>query len=202
MYTMLPKIVIYCSELIMTTIVKQWLVLSGKLVVTKHLATPLHFNKRYVYVSNHASYLDPIVLWSVLSFRQRLNGAPTKVMTAPGVYFTVMRPVIWLLGAFPAKKREHQKLPAGVDGALHYLRSGYNICIFPEGKRAHPSEKRAFNGVSRILAESDDCEMILVRIIWYRGKWWQRNLELRAESAPASLDRHDPQAIMEHIYNL
>jgi 1-acyl-sn-glycerol-3-phosphate acyltransferase len=186
----------------MTTVVKLWLSLTGKLIITKHLDANVDIRKRYVYISNHASYLDPIVMWSVMSLQQRLNGAPTKVMTSPGVYFSSLRPLIWLLGAFPAKKRDHQKLPAGVEGALHYIRSGYNICIFPEGKRAHPSEKRAFNGVSRILAESDDCEMILIRIIWYRGKWWQRNIELRASPAPATLDRHDPMAIMEHIYNL
>lgn len=199
---MFARSIIYCSELIMTTVVKLWLQITGRLTIGKKLQKKLDRRKRYVYVSNHASYLDVFVMWAVLDFNQRTNGAPTKVMTGPGVYFTFMRPFIWLLGAYPAKKREHQKVHAGVEGSLHYIRSGYNICIFPEGKRALPDEKRAFNGVSQILANSDECEMILIRIIWQPGPWWKRRVELRASSAPESLDHHDPQAIMEHIYNL
>lgn len=199
---MFPRTIIYCSELVMTTTVKQWLILTRRLVIGKKLEKKLNRNKRYVYVANHASYLDVFVLWAVLNFRQRINGAPTKVMTGPGVYFTFMRPVIWLLGGYPAKRGDHPNVHAGVEGSLHYIHSGYNICIFPEGKRSLPDEKRAFNGVSNILANSDDCEMILIRIMWQPGPWWKRSVELRASDAPATLDHHDPQAIMEHIYNL
>lgn len=199
---MFSRIVIYCSEIVMTTTVKTWLQLIGKLRITRPLEADVNISKRYVYVANHASYLDPIVMWSVLNFRQRLNGAPTKVMTSPHVYFSIMRPFIWLLGAFPAKKREHQRLQAGVEGSLHYLRSGYNICIFPEGKRSLPEERRAFTGVSRILAASDEYEMVLIRIIWQAGPWWRRGLELRAAPAPSTLNRHDPAEIMDYIYSL
>lgn len=199
---MLARIIIYCSELVMTTLVKWWLLLTRRLTIGKSLDKKLHNNKRYVYVANHASYLDVFVMWAVLNFNQRLNGAPTKVMTGPGIYFTAMRPLIWLLGAYPAKKRDHQNVHAGIEGSLHYIHSGYNICIFPEGKRSLPDEKRAFNGVSHILANSDECEMILIRIIWEPGPWWKRRIELRASAAPENLDHHDPQAIMEHIYNL
>lgn len=199
---MLVRNIIYCSELLITTAVKLWLQTTGKLVIGTKLHKKLDRSKRYVYVANHASYLDVFVMWAVLDFNQRINGAPTKVMTGPGVYFTFLRPLVWLLGAYPSKKLNHPNVHAGVDGSLHYIQSGYNICIFPEGKRSLRNEKRAFNGVSQILANSDDCEMILIRIIWQPGPWWKRRLELRASSAPDSLDHHDPYAIMEHIYNL
>lgn len=199
---MLARSIIYCSELVMTTIVKLWLRITRRLTIGKKLHKKLDRHKRYVYVSNHASYLDVFVMWAVLDFNQRINGAPTKVMTGPGVYFTVMRPLIWLLGAYPAKKRDHQSVHAGIEGSLHYIQSGYNICIFPEGKRSLPNEKRAFNGVSHILANSDECEMILIHIIWEPGPWWKRRVELRASSAPQGLNHHDPQAIMDQIYNL
>ncbi|MEO5691248.1 MAG: lysophospholipid acyltransferase family protein [Candidatus Saccharimonadales bacterium] len=186
----------------MTTLVKTWLLITRRLTTISSPKTKLSINKRYVYVANHASYLDPIVLWSVLTFRQRLNGAPTKVMTASYVYFSFLRPLIWLLGAYPAKKREGQRVHAGIEGSLYYLHHGYNICIFPEGKRSLESEQRAFNGVSRILAEVDEYEMILIRIIWQPGPWWKRTLELRAEIAPDDLNHHDPQAIMKYIYTM
>ncbi len=199
---MLARNIISFSELLMTTLVKWWLLTSRRLVVSRRLTQNLNRQKRYVYVANHASYLDPIVLWSVLNFRQRLNGAPTKVMTAPYVYYSYLRPFIWLLGAYPAKKRENDRVHAGIEGSLYYLHHGYNICIFPEGKRSLESEQRAFNGVSRILAEVDEYEMILIRIIWQPGPWWKRTLELRAAHAPDDLNHHDPQAIMKYIYSM
>lgn len=186
----------------MTTLVKSLMLFTGRLTNTRAPNEVFKLSKRYVYVANHASYLDPIVMWSALTLQQRLNGAPTKVMTAPHVYFSFLRPLIWLLGAYPAKKREGQRVHAGIDGSLHYLHNGYNVCIFPEGKRSLQEENRAFNGVSKILSEVDGYEMILIHIIWQPGPWWKRKLELRAERAPDTLDHHDPQAIMNYIYNM
>lgn len=199
---MVARIIIYCTELLMTTFVKAWLIVFRRFKHTKPPTLSLNINKRYVYVANHSSYLDPIVMWSALNLQQRINGAPTKVMTAPFVYFSFLRPFIWLLGAYPAKKKDHQNVHAGVEGSLHFLRHGYNICIFPEGKRSLQNENRAFNGVSRILAEVDEYEMILIRIMWGSGPWWKRTIELRTQKAPDSLNHHDPYAIMDHIYKL
>lgn len=200
----MAKFIIYCSELIMTTMVKFWLHISGRLIENDGLADTMHYNTRYLYVANHSSYLDPIVMWSVLGMRQRLNGAPTKVMTTASVYYSFIKPVIWLLGAFPAKPRHRDTIDerAGIPGALRYLSHGYNICIFPEGKRAREDEHRAFSGVSRILEASDDCTIILIHIVWHHGPWWRRKLELRAARAPETIDRRDPHAIMRAIYNL
>lgn len=199
---MIAKFIIYCSELLMTTCVKAWLRAFHRITLRRHLPTPLHFHRRYVYVSNHASYLDPLVMWSILHFRQRINGAPTKVMTAPRVYYSPLRPLIWCLGAFPAKKKPGALTPSGVEGALHYLRNGYNICIFPEGRRSLPFEHQPFTGVSKILEGSSDAEMILLHIIWQPGPWWKRHLEIRAQSAPENLNKQDPEAIMAAIYSL
>jgi 1-acyl-sn-glycerol-3-phosphate acyltransferase len=201
-YTMLRKTIIYISELLMTTVVKQWLLVSRRLVSHSSFDEPLHLKKRYVYIANHASYLDPIIMWSVLKIAQRLNGAPTKVMTSAHVYFSLLRPFIWLLGAFPAKNVSGTHSHAGVEGALHYLKKGYNVAIFPEGKRSLQSEGRAFHGVSNILAASDSCEMVLIHIMWHEGSWWHRKLELRACIAPEGLNRHDPKEIMKYIYSL
>lgn len=199
---MLQKALIYSAEISMTTIVKILLTITGRLHVSRHIDHEMNIHKRYIYVANHASYLDPLVLWSVLSLSQRLNGAPTKVMTTPSIYFGPLRPFIWLLGAFPAKTSNKRRARAGIEGALHYMKQGYNIAIFPEGKRSLPSENRAFRGVSEILAASDDSEMILIRIIWGDGPWWRRSIELRASLAPQGLDHHNPAAIMQEIYKL
>lgn len=200
---MIQKILIYSSELIMTTLVKIFLKLTGRLQISRSIVHPFHIRKRYIYVSNHASYLDPLVLWAVLSFTQRVNGAPTKVMTTPSIYYGPLRPLIWLLGAFPARKSSSSsRAHAGIDGALYYMNQGYNIAIFPEGKRSLPSENRAFRGVSEILAASDASDMVLIRIIWGEGPWWRRSLELRASLAPLDLNHHDPSAIMRAVYKL
>lgn len=199
---MLSKTIIYCSELLMTTIVKLWLQSIRRIHLTHPLSASLHSEKNYIYVSNHSSYLDPLVMWSVLDIQQRLNGAPTKVMTAPHVFYSLMRPFIWCLGAFPAKSQPGSVSHAGVEGALHFMRAGYNVCIFPEGRRSTEQHHHAFQGVSRILAGSDDCDMILIHIIWGPGPWWKRSLELRAAHAPTLINRHDPNAIMDAIYAL
>lgn len=199
---MIAKIVIYCSELIMTTLVTGYLVLSRRLIDRKLLPQPLLFGHRYLFVANHASFLDPIVMWSVFSLAQRINGAPTKVMTARFVYNTALRPILWTLGAFPARGPENAPKPAGVEAALQYLDQGYNVCIFPEGKRSTRSDNHVFSGVSRILQTSTTCEVILIHIVWHSGPWWKRRLELRSQLAPSDLDRSNAAAIMNAIYDL
>lgn len=199
---MFAKIIIYCVQIVMTTITKSWLLLTRRLTYISPPSNNFTISRRYIYVANHASYLDPIVMWSVLNFQQRMNGAPTKVMTAPFVYFSLLRPIVWLLGAYPAKNKHNTKVAAGVHGSLEYINHGYNICIFPEGKRSLEEEKRAFNGVSQILANVDEYEMVLVRIKWGSGPWYMRKLDIRAELAPSTLDHHNPQAIMNHIYSM
>lgn len=113
-----------------------------------------------------------------------------------------MTSIIWLLGAYPAKKKDHQKIHAGVEGSLHYLHSGYNICIFPEGKRSLREEYRAFSGVSRILSEIDSYEMILFILHGSQDHGGDESFLLTARRAPETLDHHDPHAIMDYIYSM
>lgn len=167
------------------------------------LPTKINPNKRYVIAGNHQSLLDPFAMFAFLPFKQRIRLLPLKFMTIPKVYHRwYVKPFAYVLGCFPAHIKERHHHTYGVEGAIKLINFGYNICIFPEGRRTLQSESEPRPGIVRILEACPDATLLLVHLKWYYTKRGGKHVKLVVAPAPANLDKSDPKAIMNAIYAL
>jgi 1-acyl-sn-glycerol-3-phosphate acyltransferase len=171
--------------------------LRGKIDVAYRVAA---FDKhtRYVLAANHQSRLDPFIIFGALPFRVKIAIAPSKFMVATSYYFSGLRPLYFLLGCFPAHQKNSKSIPYGVTGAVEYLQKGYNICIFPEGRRTLPGQQKPYDGISKILESYPQAELVLAHIEWQKP--WHARVVISA--APQPIDRNSPNSIMKAIYDL
>jgi 1-acyl-sn-glycerol-3-phosphate acyltransferase len=159
-------------------------------------------NQRYVLAANHQNRSDPFVIFDSFPLHEKPRLAPIKFMAAASYYYSWLRPIMFLLGCFPAHNRGGPRTTYGVDGAVRLLSRGYNICIFPEGKRAQQGEQQAHGGVSRILMSYPSAKLLLAHIDWRRRNNWAWDVRIAIGEARAGLDTSDPQAILNAIYKL
>jgi 1-acyl-sn-glycerol-3-phosphate acyltransferase len=161
----------------------------------------LKHNQRYVMAGNHQSMIDPFAIFALIPFRQRLRFLPLKFMTFPRIYHR-FKPVCYLLGCYPAHIRDRNHHTYGVEGSIKLLHYGYNICIFPEGTRTLQKDSEPKFGVVRILEAYPEAKLLLAHLEWTFTSRGKKHLILKVASAPSSLDRTDPKAIMDAIYAL
>jgi 1-acyl-sn-glycerol-3-phosphate acyltransferase len=106
----------------------------------------------YIIAGNHASYLDPVLLWCVSPQPVHFI-AKQELFRAPFVGWLISR--IW---AFPIKRATADREAIGRATAL--LKHGEQVGIFPEGTRQHPGEAaeelgEAHSGVAFIAMRAD-----------------------------------------------
>lgn len=175
----------------------------GGYEVQMRLHGKLSHTKRYVIAGNHQSLLDPFAIFALMPFRQRMRLLPLKFMTIPKVYHRwYIKPFAYVFGCFPAHIKEYNHHTYGVEGAIKLISYGYNICIFPEGRRTLQAESEPRPGIVRILQACPDAELILAHLEWYYPKRGGKYLKLIIAPAPENLDKTDPKAIMDAIYRL
>ena len=180
-----------------------YLQLTGGYTIHVHIPHQLNHSQRYIIAANHQSKLDPFAIFTVLGFRRRLYLLPIKFMTIPWVYHhPLLKPLLYALGCFPAHNKQRPYHTYGVEGSIKLLRYGYNICIFPEGIRTLRENSHPKPGVSRILAEYPEAKLLLAHIDWRVKSFWRRHVTITIIMAPDSLNKNDPQAIMDAIYAL
>jgi 1-acyl-sn-glycerol-3-phosphate acyltransferase len=165
----------------------------------KHASSIPDFNKnsRIVIASNHTHALDPFAVVSSIRYRDFFRLAPFAFMTSR--YFFKMRwlrPMLWLAGCFPAHALPPFYNLVGIDAALAFLNRGYTLFIFPEGTRAKNGPLPAKRGVSEILQQVPNHELILAHIEWKRNPGAVIHLAKHTGSTD------DPQAILNAIYKL
>lgn len=171
---------------------------------TSHIRGRLGHRQRYVLAANHQSLIDPFVIFALLDIRHRTQLLPLKFMTIPKVYHRpYVKPFAYLLGCFPAHIRDRKHHTYGIEGSIKLLDYGYNICIFPEGTRTTRAASDPKYGIVRILQERPDTKLLLAHIEWLpRRNYWLRPVRITIAPAPEDLDKSDPKAIMEAIYEL
>lgn len=163
----------------------------------------LYRSQRYVIVGNHQSQLDPFVIFALMPFSVRRRLLPLKFMTIPKVYHKwFIKPFAYALGCFPAHIREYHHHTYGVSGSVKLLNRGYNICMFPEGRRVLRSESGPKPGISQILADYPDAKLILAHLEWYVNANGKRRVALTVAPAPDNLNKNSPTDIMNAIYAL
>ena len=98
-----------------------------------------------VFIANHASNLDPIMLACHLESR------PTFVSKLEVAFVPVLGAVTWLSGAIFINRRNRKKAIESMMRAAERVRGGVGIIAFPEGTRtrtgalARPFKKGVFN---------------------------------------------------------
>jgi 1-acyl-sn-glycerol-3-phosphate acyltransferase len=175
----------------------------GGYETTIKLPSKLKHTKRYIVASNHQSLIDPFVIFALLPLRTRLRLLPLKFMTIPKVYHRwYVKPFAYVLGCFPAHIKERMHHTYGVDGTIKLLGYGYNICIFPEGRRTIRAESDPKPGVVKIMAACPEAILLLAHLEWQQISKHRRHLTMVIAPAPPNLDKTSPKAIMDAIYAL
>lgn len=159
----------------------------------------LDYDKPTIITANHQSSLDPFIVISFMPFGISAKLLPLCFMTANRYYFGLARPFAYLLGCFPAKENK-QNIDYGIDGSVKKIRQGYNLCIFPEGRRTQPGTAPAKTGVKVIMDNFEDYNLILIHLQWSKLSPLRRNLELTYKLADKRFS--DAQSLLDEIYDL
>jgi len=177
--------------------------LRGGYSVSVSLPHQLSRATRYVVAANHQTLLDPFVIFALLPPQRRWQLLPLKFMTIPKVYHRwYAKPFAYLLGCFPAHIKERHHHTYGVEGAIKLIGYGYNLCIFPEGRRVLRSESDPKPGVVKIIDACPDAQLLLAHLEWKRLGKYRRHVTLVVAPAAQNLDKTNPKAIMDAIYAL
>ena len=98
-----------------------------------------------IFIANHASNLDPIILVCHLPCR------PVFLAKLEVAFVPVLGAVTWLSGAIFINRRNREKAILSMKRAAQRIRAGTNIMAFPEGTRSRtgslalPFKKGVFN---------------------------------------------------------
>jgi 1-acyl-sn-glycerol-3-phosphate acyltransferase len=152
----------------------------------------------YVIAANHQSMADPFAISAALpvSFFSRLG--PFRYFTHNGLFDKVLRPILLILGCFPASP--NGRYIHGLEAAKLFLSRGQTVVIFPEGRRV-VSATRPRSGVE-VLAHDPAVVIIPARIQWYKHKGGGRSYRLMIGRPLRHSHKLSAQQILNRIYKL
>lgn len=183
-------------QTLFTFLIAKYVHAHGKVTLT----LPFQFksNETYLFISNHQSQLDAFAVFACFTYRQMRTVAPTRFMTAGGIYYSYLYPFLVLCGCYPTKKKSRPDYDP-VAQSIDYLHRGQNVYIFPEGRRTVQSESKPRSGVKRIYdGVRAPITPILIHLEWtVRGK--QRDLRVVFKKG-ATIE--SPKSLMQEIYRL
>lgn len=152
----------------------------------------------YLFAANHQSRIDPFAVFATLSLVENFRIAPVRFMTARGIYYSGVWLLLKLCGCYPTSDRE-----ATIQRSVAYLRAGYNLFIFPEGKRVPQAASVAKPGVALILEEvRTPVQLVLVHLQWQRVGRWGRRFAVSLALANPEVQRGSANTIMEAVYKV
>lgn len=162
-------------------------------------------NQPYIIVSNHRHWIDPFIICAGLPMRTVFKITPVSFMTKNIFYDSILKPLMWLAGAYPARESGGKHTLFGVDGSVQLLQNGFSMCIFPEGKCVFgPERVPAHTGAVRIHQAVPTIPFILCHIEYNNGlKAWltgqRRVVHYRLVTTP---NYTNADAIMDDIFAL
>lgn len=161
-------------------------------------------NQPYLIVSNHRGWIDPFVVSCCLPARTVFKITPVTYMTKNIFYDSLLRPLLWISGAYPARNPKNKHSLYGVDGSVRLLQNGFSVFIFPEGTRIQWGRGEAHTGVIRIHKAVPSVPIMLCHIEYNKGiKAW---LTGRRRVVKYGLVEHpnynDPERIMDDVFAL
>ncbi len=118
-----------------------------------------------IFMANHTSYADPVVVAMALPFKLREKLA---IAAAYDVLYDYYRPGAWLaeLGfnafSFPRKEQEH--VTVGLNNMGEMLDDGYNVLLFPEGRISENGKLQELKAGAGVVAVLMDATIVPVLI--------------------------------------
>jgi fatty-acyl-CoA synthase len=172
----------------------RWLIRASGCALTVRGADYVLEDGPVVFVSNHASYVDSIVLMAALPWPYRFVVA--HAYTAWPVVGTAIRKA----GYITVDRRSAMTRARSFDVIEAAVRNGSSVLIYPEGRRAHGPVLEPFRaGAFRVAAATGRPVVPIsvrgTRVIMGRGvRLWRRgpiDVTIHQPIAPASSDRRD-----------
>ena len=154
--------------------------------------------ERYLFTANHQSRLDPFAVFASFTYREMRAISPTRFMTAGGIYYSFLYPLLVACGCYPTRKKRSRTYDA-VSQSIYYLEHKQNVFIFPEGRRTLQADSQPRSGVKRIHDNTGvPLTPILIHLEWnIDGK--RRSLRVvYKKGSPIT----SPETLMEQIYRL
>ncbi|KAF1086475.1 1-acyl-sn-glycerol-3-phosphate acyltransferase [Sporotomaculum syntrophicum] len=149
-------------------------------------------NQGIIVVSNHISYLDPVVVGCILNRRISYMGK-AELFKIPVLSFIIKK-----LGTFPVD-REGIK-PSSIRRALDLLNDGKVVGIFPEGTRSQTSEMLNPHLGAAMLALKGGVPLLPVALSGTKGFWSQVKVNVgRPMNLTTPKRRKISKEEMEHI---
>lgn len=174
-----------------------------KAKVHKFQINGLTKNKPIIIISNHVSHLDPYLLMGCLSWSQLRIISPMKVMMAKWYFHSPMMPFAWLAGCFPARPLlKPFKKWSGTAASIRYLKKGYSLGIYPEGKRVFEDKQEPHYGVIKIMQsiESYEAHVLLCHI--NRNKENGNEYFISIEQDDSVLKFTEPSLVMDRLFSI
>lgn len=156
-------------------------------------------DRRYLFIANHQSRIDTFAVLAPFSkSQQQVAGAPIRIITARGIYYSPLLLLLKACGCYPTRKRDDPQYDA-VKQSIAFINKKQNIFIFPEGKRTPRSESSPKDGVVRIIQQSPEpLTIVLIHLEWKKTKFRRKLIIHYKEAASVGT----AQEIMNQIYSL
>lgn len=121
----------------------------------------------FVLASNHASYLDPILLG--VSTGRLLNYAARDTLFRNFFFARLLRS----LGVFPIRRWSADL--SAIKESARRLRGNYGLVVFPEGTRSPDGEIKDFSSGFVLLADKAKVPIVPARVIGTFKAWGKKN---------------------------
>jgi 1-acyl-sn-glycerol-3-phosphate acyltransferase len=194
----IQKRFIKVNQLLVFAVFKAW-IKTTRNVIYKNEHTHATNNGPIIYAANHQTLVDTPVIFTGLNILHFNKALPLKFMTWHEYYRTKYKPILFSVGCYPS----HGKGRSGLKGAYWSLDNGYGSFIYPEGTRTDSNNRgKAFMGIVNMIKYKPNARLILLHIEWEkREKLLSRpKLSISLRDAPKDLDRSNPDAIMDAVY--
>ena len=146
--------------------------------------------------ANHRRMTDALIICGCLPFGIALRLLPFAFITADIYYDSWLRPVLWLAGCYPARNLSGRHKSYGIDASVGFLRHGWSMLIFPEGKRIRSGERgAAYAGILKIHQAAATVPVAICHIE-YTGRQ-ARVVLATLRQVPDTAD-----AVMDEVYKL
>lgn len=118
-----------------------------------------------VFMPNHLSYLDSLVVVMALPLRLRKKIA---FAAARDMVYERYRPISWLLellfNCFPFPRQEYENLKAGLDAMGRRLDEGWSVVVYPEGRLSQSGELQALKRGAGLVAVKMGVPIVCVKL--------------------------------------
>ncbi len=118
-----------------------------------------------LFMPNHISYLDPIVIAMALPWRIGIRAAFAGAHDILYEYFWFLAPFAeFLFNAFPIQRGEYENIKLGLDFMGQMLDDHYSIVVFPEGKMSSDGRLQHLKLGAGLMATEMDVYIVPVII--------------------------------------